>query len=884
MCEYLILSCISRRVNFKIHARGYRPGAADAGFGGMVAGRGSGWYRHGMQEIPIVLGFTAGELSPWLDARIDLQAYQRGAGRLCNFTVLPYGGIRRRLGTRMVDYAENQASGANRLVPFRYSDADVLMLEFSPGTMLAYKDAWAVRRPDGEYFRLTIPWTTEAQINSLRFTQVNDVLFVTCPTYPVVKMSRLADNQWQLETLDPEPYPRASYATNGVTLRATFGTDGTTAALEQDTGGNAPFTSAMEGAEYLLADADIPERTYFRNEPMAANVSACPDLSTAPVAYGTMVYVTDTSNMRRFYTCRAAYVAERDFVSGKTTPADYPQHFMPGIMRLVGGKPIEVCGDWEIATHGEWNATWELRRSYDTEAQADTNYLNWQWTTIKSFGQTPYEERKNWALSGSEKLPCRMVLVCTAAASLPLAPMMYFRTLAGQREYKFRITSVTDERHAAATVLSRYLDRPASFATRAWSYGAFGPTMGYPAFSSYYQNRLWFGGIPNLPTTLFASAVDDFSCFRAGSDADDALHLTLASDDQSRICWMCATRELLVGTAEDEWALTASDNGALSATNAAFRRQSAVGSEPLPVQAVENSVLFVQRGGRRLREISYKLESDGFSSVDLSLLAEHLFHSGVAEWCVQRGTDSYIWVLMKDGTLAVLTMNMEQQVTAWQRMLLPDRIVHHIAAIPAPATGEDEIWFVTENSTNHLFLLESISSACVRYVDTRVGVSVESSGEFTGLATLAGSSVVAWREDTPDITYPVQVDADGNGRIVAPDMRPGWQFFFLGRPYVSELRTMPLERDLSFNAVRQLSRVKLRLLESDPHFSYKSTASPRWETYDPAVIRASYPFSGAIRIPQMPDAAVGQSLTIVYDGPREFALQALTVEVDQHGR
>lgn len=306
-----------------------------------------------MQEIPIVLGFTAGELSPWLDARIDLQAYQRGAGRLCNFTVLPYGGIRRRLGTRIVDYAENQASGANRLVPFRYSDTDVLMLAFSPGKMLAYKDGLPVYRPDSEYFRLNIPWTTDEQINSLRFTQVNDVLFVTCPTYPVVKMSRLANYLWMLETMEAEPYPRASYATNAVTLRATFGNNGTTAALEQDSGGNTPFTSAMEGAEYLLADADIPERTYFRNESMAANVSACPDLSTALVVYGTMVYVTDSSNMRRFYTCRAAYVAERDFVSGKTSPADYPQHFMPGIMRLVGGKPIEVCSDWEIATHGE---------------------------------------------------------------------------------------------------------------------------------------------------------------------------------------------------------------------------------------------------------------------------------------------------------------------------------------------------------------------------------------------------------------------------------------------------------------------------------------------------------------------------------------------------
>ena len=837
-----------------------------------------------MQEIPIVLGFTAGELSPWLDARIDLQAYQRGAGRLCNFTVLPYGGIKRRRGTRAVDYLECR-EGVPRLVPFRYSESDVLMLVFSPGTMLAYKDAWAVRTPDErDYFRLTIPWTTAEQINSLRFTQVNDVLFVTCPTHPVVKLSRLADNQWTVETLVPEPYPRASYAPNAAALHVSLGTDGATAALELDAGGGSAFTSAMAGAEYLLADADIPERTYFRNESLAATVTACPNLSSAQVAHGAMVYVTDSSNMRRYYTCRAAFDAERHFVSGKTSPADYPQHFMPGIMRLADGKPIEVCGDWEIATHGEWNATWELRRSYDSAGDANNDYLNWQWTTIKSFGQSPHEERKNWALSGSEKLPCRMVLVCTASTSLPVSPMMYFRTLAGQREYKFRITSVADGRHATAAVLSRYLDRPASFATRSWSLGAFGPTMGYPAFGSYYQNRLWFSGVPNLPTTIFASAVDDFPCFRMGSDADDALHLTLASDDQSRICWMCATRELLVGTAEDEWALTASDNGAICATNAAFKRQSAVGSEPLPVQAVENSVLFVQRGGRRLREISYKLESDGFSSVDLSLLAEHLFHSGVAEWCVQRGTDSYIWMLMKDGSLAVLTMNMEQQVTAWQRMNLPDRTVHRIAALPSPELGEDEIWFVTENTTNHLFLLERISSANPWFIDTALGVNVEEDGVFSGKQILAGSHAVVWREDTPGVTYPVEVDADGNGRIVGPELRRGWQSFYIGRPYVSELRTMPLERDLSFNAVRQLSRVKLRLLESDPRFRYKSTASPRWETFNPAAIRASYPFSGAIRIPQMPDAAVGQSLSIVYDGPREFALQALTVEVDQHGR
>ena len=837
-----------------------------------------------MQEIPIVLGFTAGELSPWLDARIDLQAYQRGAGRLCNFTVLPYGGIRRRRGTRIVDYAENQTDGATRLVPFRYSESDVLMLEFSPGTMRAFKDAWGVRTPDErDYYRLSIPWTTAEQIESLRFTQINDVLFVTCPTHPVVKISRLANNNWTAETVAPEPYPRASYATSTAGLHVTFSADGTTATLELDESAPPTFRPAMEGAEYLLADADVPERTYLRNESTTAEVTACPNLATASVAKGTKLYLpADAGNQRRYYTCRAAYNPTVHFVTGKTSPADYPQHFIPGIMRLADGKPYEVCGDWELSTHGEWNASWELRRSYNTVAD-DPDCLNWDWVTIKSFSQTAYEERRNWALSGSEKIPCRMVPVCISSTALPVQPMMQFRTLAGQREYKFRITSASDSRLATAAVESPYLDTPASFRTARWSLGAFGTAMGYPAFSSYYQNRLWFGGIPGLPTTLFGSAVDDFTNFRMGSDADDALHLTLASDDQSRIYWMCATRELLVGTAEGEWALTASDNGPICATSAAYKRQSAVGSEPLPVQAVENSVLFVQRGGRRLREISYKLETDGFSTVDLSLLAEHLFHSGVAEWCVQRGTDSYIWVLMKDSSLAVLTMNMEQQVTAWQRINLPGRTVHHIAALPS-ASGEDEIWFVTENNTNHLFLMEHICSSHELFVDTVAGVSVQGDGAFHNMRYLAGSTVYAWRENDPDTIYPTEVDSEGNGVIPAPDLSRSWQTFFLGRPYVSELRTMPLERELSFNAVRQMSRVKLRLLESDPRFRYKSTASPRWEVFDPAAIHAGYPFTGALRIPQMPDAAVGQSLVIAHNGIRDFALQALTVEVDQHGR
>lgn len=41
------------------------------------------------------LSFTAGELTPWLAGRADLDPVSRGASRLRNFLVSPFGGLRR---------------------------------------------------------------------------------------------------------------------------------------------------------------------------------------------------------------------------------------------------------------------------------------------------------------------------------------------------------------------------------------------------------------------------------------------------------------------------------------------------------------------------------------------------------------------------------------------------------------------------------------------------------------------------------------------------------------------------------------------------------------------------------------------------------------------
>ena len=829
-----------------------------------------------MQEVPIVLGFTSGELTPWLSTRFDLQAYQRGALRISNFHILPYGGLQFRAGTA---YLGESRSANSRLFGFAYAEDDTLMLEFYSGCMRVFKNGSPVQRGDEKDYVLTTPWTTEKQLETLHFTQVNDVVYICCPTYPPMLLSRYADDQWTLQEVNFDSYPREAHAQQEGTLAVLFEKGGLYANLTLS-GGNMQFTSDMENKEYLLADASVPGYTLFANQFQGITSIPAPDLSTTGIGKGEVIrQKDDSSGLYHFYYCIRAYSSSS--FNGSQLLRDYPHHFQAGIMRLPAtGSPYEVEGDWEIITHGTWNAQWELWRSYDTP-DMEADFRLWNWVCVKTFSQSDFETRQNWALSGSEPRPCRMVLVCRSCSNFEaMEAMLQFRSLGGLREFKFRITSVTDSTHAKARVMRKFLGNPVSFSTRSWSFGAIGVRNGYPAFSAMFQGRFWLGGMPGLPTTLLASAIDNFADFSVGSDDDSAMHLSIMDSDQSRICWLCATRQLLVGTSDSEWALVSSTGGGLTPSTVAFKRQSSVGSENLPARAVENTVLFVQRGGKRMREIAYRLESDGFTTTDISMLAEHLFHSGIKEWCVQRGAYFNIWVLLNDSSLAMLTINQEQQVTAWQRVELSGRRVLRMAALPSDSGGDDEIWFIVQMNNTGKTCIERLTAGAPHLDCFEECVSVRNMELKCGYH-LHGIEirVIDLETGTSGRCY-----GSSGGLRAIPFVVSGHRYR-VGIPIFAELHTMPLEGAASFNSVRQFSRFKLRLLESDTDFEFRSSVQEDWERLEPGTCpEYGTSYTGAVRLSQMPDAAVGQSLCIRYSGTRDFRLLSITQEVDHHGK
>ena len=94
------------------------------------------------------LSFTAGELTPWLAGRADLDPVSRGASRLINFLVSPFGGLRRRPGTRLVARAGCR-EGMVRLVSFKYSTGVQFMLEVGRGYVRYFKNGALLTDTEG---------------------------------------------------------------------------------------------------------------------------------------------------------------------------------------------------------------------------------------------------------------------------------------------------------------------------------------------------------------------------------------------------------------------------------------------------------------------------------------------------------------------------------------------------------------------------------------------------------------------------------------------------------------------------------------------------------------------------------------------------------------
>ena len=209
-------------------------------------------------------------------------------------------------------------------------------------------------------------------------------------------------------------------------------------------------------------------------------------------------------------------------------------------------------------------------------------------------------------------------------------------------------------------------------AITAWHLGSFSNTTGFPACVTFFEQRLVFAGTTNQPQTVFFSKSGDYENMDAnigGTVADsDAIIYTIASNQVNAIRFMTATRTLVIGTAGGEFSVSGGGtDSAITPTNILIKKQSNHGASNLDAVSVGNVTLFLQRARRKVRELAYNFDVDGYLAPDMTILSEHITEGGLSQLAYQQEPNQIIWGVRGDGELIGLTYQREQEVLAWHR-------------------------------------------------------------------------------------------------------------------------------------------------------------------------------------------------------------------------
>ena len=392
----------------------------------------------------------------------------------------------------------------------------------------------------------------------------------------------------------------------------------------------------------------------------------------------------------------------------------------------------------------------------------------------------------------------------------------------------FKITSVTSTTVVVGIVI---VDLGISSSTTTdFALGAFSDTTGYPSCVTFFEQRLVFAATTAQPQTIFFSRSADYENFddkyhQTVAD-DDAIVYTIASNQVNAIRFLTATRTLIIGTAGGEFAADGGGTGeAITPTNILINKQSNHGAANVDGISLGNATLFLQRAKRKIRELAYNFDVDGYVAPDLTILAEHITESGITQMAYQEEPNSIVWCVRTDGQLLGFTYQREQQVTAWHRHIFGgsfgsgNAVCESVEVLPTD-DSEYQVWVIIKRTINgvtkryveylHKFDFDETDDTSFNYLDSQLAYDGSATTTISGLDHLEGETVSVLADGS---THPDKVVSSGGITLDRSSTKVK-----VGLPYVSLLQTMRIDaganNGTSQSKTKRIYEITARLYES----------------------------------------------------------------------
>lgn len=390
--------------------------------------------------------------------------------------------------------------------------------------------------------------------------------------------------------------------------------------------------------------------------------------------------------------------------------------------------------------------------------------------------------------------------------------------------------------------------------TDIWRWGAWygsDETGNYPSEVTFHEQRLWFAGSPAEPQTLWASRPQDFNKM-SPSEADgtvlddNAINVTLASNRVNAITWLRSAKVLLVGTIGGEWQGRAASSitEPMTPTNIAFTEETTHGSVSynVPVK-VGSAILFIQRNGHKVRELTYNWELDGWSSRDITIASEHILRKATRALKIvyQNEPRPTLWLTTVSGDLVGCTYQREQEVLGWHyHRIGGSGVVESLTTVP-DSNGMDQLFMVVRRDARRY--IEKLSEddypdspsdkSGFFYVDGYKTESMAGSGStWTVFQHMIGMTLTVLKNGVSQGAFVVNASGVITGlSYVNGDVLTG------GLAYTSKFKSLPVQGGSPYGSsdmtMKRVARLFLRVYNSIGAKIGRSESALVPHTFDP---------------------------------------------------
>lgn len=536
---------------------------------------------------------------------------------------------------------------------------------------------------------------------------------------------------------------------------------------------------------------------------------------------------------------------------------------------------INVLGDYEVNTFGNWGAKLKLQ-------QSDDGGVTWRtiriyesvWDSATSTGSN------NFTVPGNVKLQAKFRLVVSDYVNSVAGAKATLTSMSALVWGVVKITGVTNPLTAAATVVEG-LD--STDATYWWAEGAWSRNRGFPRCVCMHEQRIIYGGTYYQPSTFWGSCSGDFDNFDTGNGADgDSFTFQIAGKELNEIQWFVSQTSLIVGTSGAVHRVKGDNTGKnITPTQVDIQLQEEIGSEHIQPVVVDGAIIFVSRKGKKLMELVYSYEVERFSARDLTLKSAHLFEDGIRAIEYQYDPIPTIWAVTNDGALCGLAYNRDEEVLGWAKHTT-DGEFESVASIYGASNANDELWVIVKRVIQYLDLrsVERMNPAIWEdledgfFVDAGITYSGAATGTITGLDHLNDKTVVALADG---VVYEGLVVTAG--QVTLPGSATA-STIHVGLPYTSELQPFRLDTDStigqSMGRVKRIGGLHLRLQDS-ADFTYE------WNGTDVEHDLGTDIFSGDAPIDYNTNSDLDPSITIKQSKPLPLGIQAIVVSYEVTG-